>query len=202
MDAQNAGAAADEHTRLLVDAVVLTKAFEDALKAQAKSGVGSWYGVLFTTGSTLGSFFAGFTLGIVSSTADSENDHDKEAGGYAAASSLLFVVTVLVCSACSLGYAFHSKMINEKMEETGGRHFGFTTVQLLMTGLSILMQEVMLAAILFFFLVMRVYARTTGNIGISFTAVFMAVAGVVWFLQSFQQIGWVGKLRSNVGKIF
>lgn len=178
----------------------LRKAFKEALDAQAKSGVGSWYGVLFTTGGSLGSFFAGFTLSIVSSTANSDQANDKEAGRHAAISSLLFVLTVLVCTACGLGYAFHKETIDGKMNDRNGTYFGkFTSIQLFMSAFSIAMQEVVLAAVLFFFLTMRAYAKVTGWVGIGFTIVCMAFAVGVWALQTFQELDWMKRVRSYIG---
>lgn len=171
---------------LVVNTRQLQDAFSNALKEQAKSGIGSWFGVLFTTGSTLGSFFAGFTLSIVSSTANSKEDNDIEARGHAAISSLLFVFTVLVCSGCSLAYAFHKDEFDKKINQNEGEQGeGFTKIQIAVSVLSLMTQGIVLTAVLFFFLVLRAYAWTAGTIGISFTSVAMAVAFVVWVLQFF-----------------
>lgn len=98
------------------------------MKEQADSGVGSWFQALFAVGSSLGAFFAGFTLSIVASTANFDDPGDSdatsssdaarnaEAGRFAATSSLLFVVTVLVCSACGLAFAFNRESIDRKMK--------------------------------------------------------------------------------------
>lgn len=118
------------------------------VKEQSESAVGSWFQNLFSAGSSLAAFFAGFTLSIVSSTANSDNAGDSDAasrvkaardataGRFAAISSLLFVVTVLVCCACGLVFAFKKKDIEDKMQADDGKTLGkFTWPQL---GISIL----------------------------------------------------------------
>lgn len=65
------------------------KKLEDLLqklvKEQSDSIVGSWFQNLFGAGSSLGAFFAGFTLSIVASTANSDSAGDSNTASKAKA---------------------------------------------------------------------------------------------------------------------
>ena len=129
----------------------------------------AWFQNLFYTGSTLGAFFAGFTLNIVVSESAQKKARVRHC---AAISSLLFVLTVLLCSAFSLAFAFHESI-------------DLRTWRWPLAALSITLQLLVLAAIYFFFQVMLAYAWRTGLVGTGFTVAAAVVAVPVWVWQSF-----------------
>lgn len=143
----------------------------------------AWFENLFTVGASLGAFFAGFTLSIAASDSTSE-----PARTFAAISSLLFVLTVLLCAACSLGTTFHKSSFKAWVKARGSKGLVVSLV-------SLTLQLMLLSAVMFFFLVMMGSARAVGLVGVGFTGIAIAVAVILWALQfSVKDVAVVGKV--------
>lgn len=128
----------------------------------------TWFESLFTTGGSLGAFFAGFTLSIAVSESTKE-----PARTYAAISSLLFVFTVLLCAACGLGATLQMVRIKDWIMNRKKRGIIISVVGLVL-------HMLLLTAIMFFFFVMKASVRVVGWIGLGFTGVAILVALICW----------------------
>ena len=161
---------------------------------QPQRDIAGWFLELFNSGSTLGAFFAGFTLNIVVSDS---TKHKPKVRTFAAISSLLFVLTVLLCAGSSLAFTFHKELVGKTAAEPTNaaadtrikRFYAWLQRKLLgpngVALLSLTLQLLVLSAVLFFFLVMVAYARVVGWIGVAFTAVALAITLLIWCFQSF-----------------
>jgi hypothetical protein len=128
----------------------------------------AWFENLFATGGSLGDFFAGFTLNIATS------DSTKEpARTYAAISSLLFVITVLLCAGCGLGATLYKPELKEQVTVQGSPSLTFNAV-------SLVLQLMLLIAVLFFFLTMMASVKVVGLIGVVFTGIAIVAATGIW----------------------
>lgn len=132
-----------------------------------KERIVAWFENLFTTGGSLGAFFAGFTLNIA--TSDSTKPWARTC---AAVSSLLFVFTVLLCAACGLVVALYRPDVKKRVARDGNPSRAFNAV-------SLLLQLMLLTAVLFFFLVMKESVEVVGLIGVVFTGVAILAAIVI-----------------------
>lgn len=128
----------------------------------------SWFETFWTTGGSLGTFFAGFSLSIA--TSDSVQGIAQD---YAAISSLLFVLDVLLCSACALLINCRRDEIRDILEGGGWRTNAVSV-------LSLLLELIFLVAVLFFFLVMKELSYAAGWIGFGFTGVLILAGVGIW----------------------
>lgn len=130
----------------------------------------AWFERFYTTGASLSTFFAGFTLSIATSSAGASRD-------YAALSSLLFVLNVLVCSAFVLVVNFRKPEIEGILGGTGKSAIAIHSLPLVVTVL-------FLIAVLFFFLVMKEYTPAAGDVGLAFSGLFILAGLGIWGWQN------------------
>ena len=139
---------------------------------------------LFSALSTLGTLGAGFTFSVVVQQSAAENVagfSPSTVTNFAAISSILFVLTVLVAQGCSQLFKFEQAIIAEGVDEDD------PCVQWALASLSLLLQAQLLGAFLFLELVLAAHAPTVGWIGIAFTVFLALVALGLWLLQAFNR---------------
>ena len=132
---------------------------------------------LFQALSTLGTLGAGFTLAVAIQDKTSPTPAGFDAATvttWAAVSSILFVLTVLVSQ--GLGQLFKFER-NEIINGVNGKD---PFIKWLLAGTSLLLQGQVLGAFLCLELVLTAYASTVGWVGIGITSFLALVAFVLW----------------------
>ncbi|KAF2095141.1 hypothetical protein NA57DRAFT_79626 [Rhizodiscina lignyota] len=169
------------------DARISNRQQNHAISSKTSTGLPSsmelldWFQELFSSGTTLGSFGAGFTLIIVTqdpSDLKPTTFAPSTVRVFAAISSLLFVLTVLLCQGCKLAFMFQKESIAIALE----RHSCPITKKVLDI-VSLALQVFVLTAFLFFSLVILAFVKSVGIIGVAVTGLLVLAAIVVWALQ-------------------
>jgi hypothetical protein len=140
---------------------------------------------LFEALSTLGTLGAGFTLSVAIQHKPSPTPAGFDASTvttWAAVSSVLFVLTVLVSQGLGQLFKFERKEIADGFDRKD------RVVKWLLAGASLLLQGQVLGAFLFLELVLTAYAPTVGWVGIGITSFLALVAFVLWFGQATAKI--------------
>jgi hypothetical protein len=96
---------------------------------------------------------------------------------YAAIGSLLSMINVLLCAACSYASISYRQHLKKYLQAGGVSKF-------LVNAMSLLVQLLFLTGVLFYFLVMTVVAFVPGIVGVSITACTMVAATSLWVVQS------------------
>ncbi|KAK3683264.1 hypothetical protein LTR37_020407 [Vermiconidia calcicola] len=140
-----------------------------------------WYLGFFGALSTLGTLGAGFTLSVVvqGSNAPSPAGFSPAiVNTWAAVSSVLFVLTVLVCQGCVQLFKFERGSIVEGIDNDDH------VIKHTLSGLSLLLQVQVLGAFLFLELVLTAHSPVVGGIGIAITSLLALIALCLWALQA------------------
>ncbi len=131
--------------------------------------------------STLGTLGAGFTLSVVVQ----DSDHANRAGfspstvnTWAAISSTLFVLTVLVSQGCSQLFKFEQAVIADGVDDED------PCIRWPLSALSLLLQAQVLGAFLFLELVITAHTPIVGWIGIGVTTFLAGIAFLLWLQQA------------------
>ena len=106
---------------------------------------------------------------------------------WAAVSSVLFVLTVLLSQGLEQLFKFERKTIADGIDEPFYKRS--------LAVISLLLQVLVLGAFLFLELVLTAYSPKVGWIGIAFTSVLALIAFVLWLAQAMNKRpvhGWVG----------
>ena len=136
---------------------------------------------LFNALSTLGSLGAGFTLSVVvaDSAYPSTSGFDPATvNTWAAVSSILFVLTVLVSQGFSQIFQFEAITIAKGIEEEEA------WIMKPLLALSLLLQAEVIAAFLCLELVVTAYSPRVGLTGVALTSLLAFIALVLWISQA------------------
>ena len=130
--------------------------------------------------STLGTLGAGFTLSVVVNSTNTSNAAGfapKTVTTWAAVSSILFVLTVLVCQGCTQLFKFQNKFIVRGIDHDD--HL----IKHSLAALSLLLETQVLGAFLFLELVLTAHAPVVGWNGVAITSILAVLALYLWGLQ-------------------
>lgn len=95
---------------------------------------------------------------------------------FAAVGSLLFTINVLLCAACTLASTYYRPQLKAKLRAGG---FG----KVVISAMSLSVQLLFLAGLMFFFLVMNMVQLAQGIVGMVFTGLVMFGVICVWVAQ-------------------
>lgn len=133
----------------------------------------------------MGTLGAGFTLSVVVlSPPDPDNLRFKRFTGedvnmFAATSSMLFVLAVLISQGCAQVFVFKRDSIAESFDEQEPRRRTSA-----LAALSLILQVAVLVAFVFLQLVLTAYQPVVGWVGIAITGALGAIALVLWARQA------------------
>jgi uncharacterized membrane protein len=99
---------------------------------------------------------------------------------FAAIGSLLFMINVLLCAACTFATTYYKPQLRSKLRG-GGKG------KVLVSAMSLAVQLLFLAGMIFFFLVMNMVQLAQGVLGIVFTS--FAIVATTW--------AWVVQLKNS-----
>ena len=134
--------------------------------------------------STLGTLGAGFTLSVVvqsSKEANAAGFNPLTVTTWAAVSSMLFVLTVLVSQGCAQLFRFERRLIVRGIDNDDH------TIKHCLAALSLLLEIQVLGAFFFLELVLTAHVPTVGWVGIGVTSMLALIALYLWVLQATRQ---------------
>lgn len=124
--------------------------------------------------------FSAMVLDLDSTTIPHGSAHEVRT--WAATGAILFVLLVLLCTGCSLGLRFTSKLIILRYDA------GDLYVRYGLALLSFLFQGLLLAGTLFFCLVVKAYVPVVGWVAFGITSVCLLLSLVFWILQLCKEV--------------
>ena len=95
---------------------------------------------------------------------------------FAAVGSLLFMIDVLLCAACLFATTYYKPQLKARLREGG-------TQKVIVSMMSLAVQLLFLAGMIFFFLVMNMRQLAQGILGIVFTSLAIVATTWAWVVQ-------------------